>query len=127
METEYKQKNELPDLYNILGLTSTVCEDKKCDEIIKKAYVKRAKRLHPDKHPGRKDIVEIFELLTNAYDILRDEKLRTAYNHKLSLDKQSSASFSNLKDTSKNYMDAIGEYKPPGDEQKLKFGEQNRL
>lgn len=121
---EYKQKNDLPDLYNILGLTINVCKEPNCDELIQKAYIKKAKICHPDKHPGRKDVEEVFELLTSAYDILRDEKQRTAYNHKLSLNKQSSCDFGKLKKGVTDYMQSLGEYKPPSDQQKLSFNEQ---
>ncbi len=123
MSIEYKQKNDLPDLYNILGLTADVCKDPKCDEIIKKAYIQKAKICHPDKHKGRKDIEEVFELLTKTYDILRDEKQRSAYNHKLVLNKQSSSDFSKLKKGAEDYAKTFGEYKEPTNDQKLSFKE----
>lgn len=123
MATEYKQKNDLPDLYNILGLTIDVCKDPNCDQLIQKAYVKKAKICHPDKHPGKKEVVEVFELLTSAYDILKDEKQRTAYNHKLALNKQSSGDFFKLKKSAKDHMDSLGEYKEPNKQQELSFKE----
>ncbi len=124
MSIEYKQKNDVPDLYNILGLTVDVCNDSNCDEIIQKAYVKKAKICHPDKHPGRKDIAEVFELLTRAYDILKNEKDRNEYNTRLNLSKQSSSDFIQLKKTAIDNYEAIGEYKPPTDQQNLTFKEQ---
>jgi curved DNA-binding protein CbpA len=124
MSTEYKQKNDLPDLYHILGLTIDVCKDPKCDEIIKKAFIKKAKLCHPDKHKGRKDIEEVFELLTSTYDILRDENQRSAYNHKLTLDKQSSGDFFKLRKAATDYSQTFGEYKEPSNDQKLSFKEQ---
>lgn len=128
MSEEYKQRDGLPDLYKILGLTSEVCKESDCNEIIKKAYIKKAKICHPDKHPGRKDVAEIFELLTMAYDILKDSEERNKYNHKLSLHKQSSSDFPKLKKNTNNYMQSIGEYVPPSDQQKLSFKEQmNKL
>ena len=48
MSVEHKPKNDLPDLYNILGLTSDVCKESNCNEIIQKAYIKKAKVCHPD-------------------------------------------------------------------------------
>jgi curved DNA-binding protein CbpA len=123
MTTEYKQKNELPDLYNILGLTIDVCNDPACNEVIRKAYTRKAKACHPDRHPGRKDVEEVFELITSAYDILKDEKQRTEYNHKLSLNRQSSSDFIKLKKSANEYMESIGEYKPATDQQKLEFKE----
>ena len=127
MNCEYKQKNNLPDLYNILGLNIDICSDPKCDEIIKKAYVKKAKICHPDKHPGRTDVVEIFELLTDAYNILKDNKQRTDYNHKLALNKQSSADFLKLKQEAVDYTKSLGEYTDATNEQKLSFVEKKKL
>ncbi|XWV26412.1 J domain-containing protein [Tupanvirus soda lake] len=124
MSVEYKQKTDLPDLYNILGLTIDVCKDPNCDEIIHKAYVKKAKVCHPDKYPGRTDVAEVFELITSAYDILKNENKRTAYNHKLSLNKQSSNDFLKLKKSATDHMQSIGEYKEPTVEQKISFKEQ---
>lgn len=124
MTTEYKPKNDIPDLYNILGLTIDVCKEPNCNELIQKAYVRKAKICHPDKHPGRKDVEEVFELLTQAYDILKDEKERTNYNHKLSLNKQSSSDFIKLKKAASEHMETLGEYKPPTDTQKISFKEQ---
>ena len=124
MTAEFKEKNDLPDLYNILGINVDVCKDSNCDELIKKAYIKRAKACHPDKHPGRADIAEIFQLVTMAYDILKNEKDRSEYNHKLSLDRQSSNDFLKLKKETQNYAKMIGEYVPPNDQQKLSFTDQ---
>lgn len=126
MATEYKQKNDLPDLYNILGLTIDICKDPNCNELIRAAYVKKAKVCHPDKHPGRKDVAEVFELITSAYDILKDENQRASYNHKITLNKQSSSDFLRLKKSAADYAQTIGEYKPPTDQQKLSFKEQMR-
>lgn len=123
MSTEYKQRNDLPDLYNILGLTIDVCKDPNCDEIIKKAYIQKAKICHPDKHKGRKDIEEVFELLTGTYDILRDEQQRLAYNHKLTLNKQSSGDFLKLKKGATDYVKSFGEYTEPSNDQKKLFKE----
>lgn len=120
----YKVKNDLPDLYSILGLTIDICKEDNCNELIQKAYIKKAKVCHPDKHPGRKDVEEVFELITEAYNILKDEKQRETYNHKLSLNKQSSNDFGKLKKQTTDYMKTMGEYKPPSDQQKLTFKEQ---
>lgn len=124
MSTEFKEKNELPDLYNILGITIDVCKEANCDELIKKAYVKRAKACHPDKHPGRTDIDEIFQLVTSAYDILKIEKDRMAYNHKLALNRQCSGDFLKLRKGTHDYLKSTGEYIPPSDQQKLSFTDQ---
>jgi len=122
--TEYQEKDDLPNLYKILGLNINVCKDPDCDNIIKKAYIKKVKLCHPDKHPERKDLAEIFELLTRAYNVLRDEKSRETYNHKLALNKQCSGDFLKLKKEAKDYNESMGEYLPPTDQQKLAFAEQ---
>lgn len=121
MTEEYIEKNDVPNLYNMLGLNIDVCKDPKCDEIIKKAYLSKVKKFHPDKHRGRKDVEEVFELLTMAYDILRESNQREEYNNKLHLGQQCSNDFHKLRDNTKKYIDSIGEYKPPNDEQKLRF------
>lgn len=125
--TDYKTKNDIPDLYHILGLTPAVCSEPDCNERIRKAYTNLAKKCHPDKHPGRKEVEEVFELLTRAYDILKDEKQRAAYNHKLSLNKQSSNDFISLKNASTKYMESMGEYKPPTKEQELEFANKMKM
>jgi curved DNA-binding protein CbpA len=124
---EYKANTKIPDLYDILGLSMDVVKQTDCEEQIKKAYSKKAKLCHPDKHPGRKDMQELFLLLTEAYNILIDSKLREEYNHKLSLNKQSSGDFFRLKDQSKKYIDSIGEFKPATDQQKLAFKDQMKM
>jgi curved DNA-binding protein CbpA len=95
----------------------------KCDEIIKKSYIQKAKVCHPDKHPGKPEVQEIFELITRAYDILKDEKTRNSYNNKLKLNKQSSGDFTKLKKGATEYVESIGQYLPPNDQQKLSFKE----
>lgn len=124
MTTKYKQQDDIPDLYNILGLTIDICKEPNCDELLQKAYIRKAKICHPDKHPGRKDAEEVFELLTSAYDILKDNDQRLAYNNKLTLNKQSSSDFFKLKKNTIDYAQTMGEYKPPTDQQKLSFKEQ---
>jgi len=126
MSTEYKEKSTIPNLYDILGISQDVCKDINCNKLIQKAYIKRAKTCHPDKHPGKKEVEEIFQLITMAYDILRDEKERNMYNNKLSLEKQSLNDYFNLKDNTTNYMKTIGDYVEPNDQQKLTFKEQMR-
>ncbi|AKI80179.1 chaperone protein dnaj [Acanthamoeba polyphaga mimivirus] len=124
MSVEYKQKNDVPDLYKILGLTNDVCKESDCDERIRKAYARKAKKYHPDKYPGKKDIVEIFELITMAYDVLKDEKQRNEYNQRLIVEKQACSDYLKLKKRYNDFADSIGELKEPSNEQKLSFKEQ---
>lgn len=74
---------KIPNLYQILGLKQSVCQDPDCDEKIRKAYYERAKISHPDKNKDRADAKQLFELLTCAYDVLKDPESREKYNQKL--------------------------------------------
>ena len=63
------------DLYAVLGV-------KKSDDAsaIKKQYRKLARELHPDKTKGDKKLEERFKEVSEAYEILSDEKKRTDYD-----------------------------------------------
>lgn len=144
MNTEYKEKNTLPDLYNILGITIDVCKESNCKELIQKAYNKRVKYCHPDKRiksahndkngtkefdekkelEDKKELEAIFQLVTSAYNILINEKERIAYNHKLSLDRQCSSDYFKLKKGAEEYSKTLGEYLPASEQQKLTFKDQ---
>jgi molecular chaperone DnaJ len=63
------------DYYNLLGVSRSA----KADEI-KKAYRKLAMKFHPDKNPGDKEAEKKFKEISEAYDILKDEKKRAAYD-----------------------------------------------
>lgn len=127
MSNEYRQKDTIPDLYDILGLTIDVCKEPNCAELIERAYLSKAKVCHPDKYPGRKDVAEVFQLLTDTYSILKNESERSEYNNKLTLVKQSSNDYLKLKKATDAYMKSIGEYIPANDEQKLSFKQQMAL
>ena len=63
------------DLYAVLGV-------KKGDDsaAIKKQYRKLARELHPDKTKGDKKLEERFKEVSEAYEILSDDKKRSEYN-----------------------------------------------
>src|SRR3954454_8356749 len=63
------------DYYLVLGIK----RDAKADEI-KKAYRRLARKYHPDVNPGDKSAEERFKLITEAHDILSDEKKRKVYD-----------------------------------------------
>ena len=62
------------DLYKILGVS-------KSDDAtaIKKAYRKLAKNLHPDKTKGDKKLEDRFKEVSEAYEVLSDDKKRAEY------------------------------------------------
>ena len=61
--------------YEILGVAKTASGDD-----LKKSYRKLAMEFHPDRNPGNKDAEHKFKVLSEAYDILRDEQKRAAYD-----------------------------------------------
>jgi len=64
------------DYYKILGV------DKKADAAaIKKKYRTLARTLHPDKTKGDKKLEERFKEVSEAYEILSDDKKRSEYNN----------------------------------------------
>ena len=63
------------DYYEVLGVSKTADAS-----AIKKAYRKLAKKYHPDSNPGNKAAAERFKEVTEAYDVLGDEKKRKLYD-----------------------------------------------
>lgn len=63
------------DYYELLG----VQRDASADEL-KKAYRKMAMKYHPDKNAGDKESEHKFKEVSEAYDVLRDEQKRAAYD-----------------------------------------------
>lgn len=53
-------------------------------EIIRKAYIKKARSMHPDKNlHNQKQATEQFQLLQQAYEVLNDEEQRRIYDNEL--------------------------------------------
>jgi molecular chaperone DnaJ len=63
------------DFYATLGVAREASA-----EDIKKAYRKRAMECHPDRHAGDKQAEARFKDLTEAYEILKDDQKRAAYD-----------------------------------------------
>ena len=61
--------------YEVLGVARGASGDD-----LKKAYRKLAMQHHPDKNPGDKAAEHKFKTLSEAYDVLRDEQKRAAYD-----------------------------------------------
>lgn len=64
--------NEVKDYYKVLGVPESASSDD-----IRKAYRQLAKKYHPDRNPGAE---EKFKEIGEAYDVLKDDKKRTAYD-----------------------------------------------
>ena len=63
-------------LYNILGVNSSAS-----NEDIKKAYRKLAMKYHPDRNPNNPELAaHKFKKISEAYDILSDEKKKNNYD-----------------------------------------------
>jgi molecular chaperone DnaJ len=63
------------DFYQILGV-----DKKSSADDLKKAYRKLAMQYHPDKNPGNKDAEQKFKEINEAYDVLKDDQKRAAYD-----------------------------------------------
>jgi DnaJ-class molecular chaperone len=68
------QKN----LYEVLGVSEDATPDQ-----IRSTYRKLAIKYHPDKNPGDKAAEERFQELTQAFQVLSDEKKRQEYDARL--------------------------------------------
>src|SRR6201985_538234 len=61
--------------YEVMGVVKTASADD-----LKKAYRKLAMQFHPDKNPGDKAAETKFKSVNEAYDVLRDDQKRAAYD-----------------------------------------------
>ena len=63
------------DYYDLLGISKSAS-----DAEIKKAYRTLAMKYHPDRNPGNKEAEIKFREVTEAYEILKDDQKRAAYD-----------------------------------------------
>jgi molecular chaperone DnaJ len=63
------------DYYEILGVAKTANAEE-----LKKAFRKQAMQFHPDRNPGDTDAEHKFKEVNEAYDVLRDDQKRAAYD-----------------------------------------------
>jgi molecular chaperone DnaJ len=63
------------DYYKVLGVSKTASQDE-----IKKSYRKLARKYHPDANPNDREAEERFKEVSEAYDVLADDKRRKEYD-----------------------------------------------
>src|ERR1051325_9842938 len=63
------------DFYDILGVAKSADADE-----LKRAYRKLAMQYHPDRNSGDKTAEQKFKDINEAYDILKDDQKRAAYD-----------------------------------------------
>ena len=88
-------------LYTILGIEKTDDHAR-----IKKAYKKSARQYHPDKN-SQTDTVEIFQKIQKAYEILKNEEGKNAYDNILDRKEMTRQKSENLDVERKKFADDL--------------------
>src|SRR5499425_284610 len=75
LSLEFPSTMAKQDFYEILGVSKSASADE-----LKTAYRKLAMKHHPDRNPGDKSAEQKFKEISEAYDVLRDDQKRAAYD-----------------------------------------------
>ena len=97
----------MSDYYKVLEITKSASQEE-----IKKAYRKKALQYHPDKNPGNADAEKRFKEISEAYEVLSDEKKRQIYDRHgkegLSGAGMGAHDFSSMDEAMRTFMGAFG-------------------
>ncbi|MCE3255302.1 MAG: molecular chaperone DnaJ [Rickettsiaceae bacterium] len=102
------------DYYQILGVSKSASADE-----IKKSYRKLAMQYHPDRNPGNKEAEQKFKEATEAYEVLKDEQKKAAYDQYghsafeqggFGGGGQQQGGFSDFSDIFSNFSDIFGDF-----------------
>lgn len=62
--------------YDLLEVSKSASQEE-----IKRSFRKQAMKYHPDRNPGDKEAEQKFKQINEAYEVLKDEQKRAAYDH----------------------------------------------
>src|SRR5438445_5586886 len=65
----------MADYYEVLGIERSATQEE-----VKKAYRKKALQYHPDRNPGDPEAEKKFKEISEAYEVLSDEKKKEMYD-----------------------------------------------
>lgn len=99
----------MSDYYQVLGLTKGASKEE-----IKKAYRKLAVKYHPDKNPDDKEAEKKFKEISEAYEVLSDERKKQMYDQygadalRGGMGGPGAQGFSSMEDALRTFMGAFG-------------------
>ena len=79
---------------------------------VKKAYYRQAKKHHPDRNPGDTRAESLFQDISEAYDVLSDEKKRDEYDSVASTSAHGSYTFTQRKQNKSEQDTQRWKYQP---------------
>ena len=92
------------DYYEVLGVSRTASQKE-----IKQAYRKLAMRYHPDRNPDNSEAEVKFKEAAEAYEVLRDEEKRAAYDRYGHASFQGRGDFGSAEDIFSHFSDIFGD------------------